>query len=45
MAYFTELLIRALLGVFAYVQGAEGAPKALRDLIARSLVEGRVRIK
>lgn len=46
MAYFTELpIFRALLGAFAYIQGAEGAPKALRDLIARSLVEGRVRIE
>jgi acyl-CoA dehydrogenase len=46
MAYFTELpVFRALLGAFAYIQGAEGAPKALRDLIARSIVEGRVRIE
>lgn len=46
MAYFTELpVFRALLGAFAYIQGAEGAPKALRDLIARSLVEGRVRVE
>jgi len=43
MAYFTELpVFRALLGALAYAQGAEGASKALIDMVARNIVEGRV---
>lgn len=46
MAYFTEMpIFRNLLAIYAFLQGAEGAPKTLRDLIARSIVEGRVRME
>jgi len=46
MAYFTELPIyRALLGVLAYAQGAEGASRALIDMVGRNIVEGRVSLE
>ena len=45
MAYFTDMpLFRALLGALAYSQGSEGAPKALRDMVARSVIGGRISI-
>lgn len=46
MAYFTDLpLFRALMGAYAYAQGSEGAPKALTDLVARSIIDGKVALE